>query len=79
MLRKIAYRFASVLSVIFILVCCMGLFSDSNIAYAPGVNLSPKIDTVLLSEDSISAYWKRMVKEKKKFRTSKQIRDEQSP
>jgi hypothetical protein len=30
-----------------------------------------------MCDDSIAAYWKRISNEKKKFRTSKQIRDEQ--
>ena len=64
------------MSLLFIMLCCTGLFSKSNIAYAPSISIRP-LDTVLMCDDSIAAYWKRISNEKKKFRTSKQIRDEQ--
>lgn len=74
MLKKVIRKSISVLSVLFIGICCMGLLSKSNVAYAPSIKIKPP-DTVLMCEDSIAAYWKRMVQEKKKFRTTKQIRD----
>lgn len=75
MLKKIIKKSIGFLSILFVVICCTGLFSKSNVAYAPSIKIKPP-DTVLMCEDSIAAYWKRMVQEKKKFRTTKQIRDE---
>lgn len=77
MLKKIVDKSISIMSLLFIMLCCAGLFSKSNIAYAPSIHVNENTDTVLMSDDSIAAYWKRVSQEKKKFRTSKQIRDEQ--
>jgi hypothetical protein len=74
MLKKIIKKSIGLISVLFIVICCTGLFSESNVAYAPSIKIRPP-DTVLMCEDSIAAYWKRMVQEKKKFRTTKEIRD----
>lgn len=76
MLKKLKQIITGILSFVFIALCCTGLFSKINTAYAPSISFRPP-DTVLMCDDSIAAYWKRLYEEKKKFRNSKHIRDEQ--